>query len=99
MKSPYAAEQASYALAAFHKKEIMRDPAVKMHMFDYLWCYNLAYAVPSSLKDKDGWRDEWEPHILYATRDCVEAVKDAASTAWESENAISAVAGRIDLDM
>jgi hypothetical protein len=98
LKSPYTAEQAAVALTRFAKETIGSNAERKKRMHEYFANFSLAHVVPESMRNNDGWRDEWDDHVLFVSLECVEAVEAAADTTWTAEKAIRDVQAGIDLD-
>jgi hypothetical protein len=93
-KSPYAAEQASKALAAQARKQFDN----RSWMRELAASFSLSYAVPEIFQRTIGWRDEWVDHILHPTPDCIEAVTNVAKDAWTADKAKVAIVELIEVD-
>jgi hypothetical protein len=67
-------------------------------MREYIATFNLSYVASQRLKCNDGWRDEWDDHVLHITDELVNEIDTAAERACKSDKAISDGSKGIDLD-
>jgi hypothetical protein len=67
-------------------------------MREYIATFNLSYVTSQRLKGNDGWRDEWDDHVLHITDELVNEKDTAAEKAWKIGKATSDVSETIELD-
>jgi hypothetical protein len=99
LQSFSAVEQALKEFKRQAMQQLRLNKSRAERLAPYLQNFNLSFIIPAYLKGKEGWRPEWDDHVVTITPELTSALLEAARAAVAADNAVAAMSSDIVLEL